>query len=411
MSRARHRLTGKREATHNAPVSSDHSLDAFIDNDTYVYHVNGPIDGGLTGGNGNTGSTSDALMAAVEINSLLNQTSDVVSYVGSNQWNISSNQSTDGEGPYYPYWPYYFNFQNVANATTVSGPTADGWLGSTARRYYAYCDLDNYATSSGLCIENGDLIRRAHLVLTLRAEGAPAGQSYQYSESSELGGQFLHDRRTPEDDLGGNGNWPYYDNNVAKTYRVYKVVKPFSGASMGNITWWGWSGGIGDNVADTYWEEAGGSSLGSTLDIEDVSGISASVCVPDTTWVGCGYPGLTLYPDREQGGVPVPLYNQPTSNRPPPGQGTYPVEVRTDITHIVQDALDNESGIIRLAMYGNNDTNIGGTSADFAIDLNDVGNFRHLTLMTTAKQTLIFSSASETDPQIKPRIEIDFTRR
>lgn len=415
MSRARHRLTRVREATHNKP-GGRFVLDAFIDNDTYVNHVAGPINAGLGGGTGVTGSTSDSFKAAVEINDILNQTSEVFAKVGANCWSIDNWGVASGDPPGVYQWPYFFN-----PTDWEISPSVNGWIASFARRYYAYCDLNNYTTSSGLSMESGDQVNSAFLVLTLAADGVMGSEGYEYSLFSELGGQYPHDRRTDGDDgdggpLGGGGSttWPTYDRNEARTYNVYKVLQPFSGASMGNITWWGWTGGEGDAVATTYWTNAGGSSYG--VDITEL-GVSAAACVPDTQWNGCGYYyNIELYTQNAQ---------LPQAQTVPPqeaygGRGgsailnpspsPHPLEVRFDITHLVQDAIDNESGILRLAVYGQNDTDL--TNTQYAIQSGPL--IKNPREYTYAKQTLLFYSSSflsgSTDFR-RPRLEIDFTRR
>lgn len=398
MSRARHRLTGRREATHNAPTSSDFTMIAYLENDTYVRHVAGPIDGGLTGGNAVTGSTSDSFIAAVTINGIDGQTAYPISQVGSNCHTVGSiHTASQVPASYYHEWPYYYNWSDYSSGTELSPPTVDGWLGSFAKRYYAYCDLNNFSTSDGLNLQNGDAVNSAILVLNLAAQGA-LGAEAQYQEAGEAapGGQYPHDRRSTGDG-GGLGGMPYYDNNIARDYNAYKVLHPYNGASMDHITWWGWTGGANDDISETYWVEAGGSSYG--VDIDEL-GTSAGVCVPDTDWNGCGF----VYP--------------PTSDRQnsDPNAGPevpfHPSEVRIDITHLVDDAISNESGILRLAIYGQNDTDLTSKKHTFD-DSNQspAAAWLHPWEFENAKQTLVFYSASNPTQVLRPRIEIDFTRR
>lgn len=416
MSRARHRLTRVREATHNKP-GGRFVLDAFVDNDTYVNHVAGPIDAGLGGGTGVTGSTSDSFKAAVAMNDTLNQTTYQYAKVGSNCWSIMDTGTISQGGSVIQEWPFYFNISDW------SAGIIDGWVGSFARRYYAYCDLNNYTTSSGLSMESGDQINSAFLVLTLAGEGAMGQDSTDSSASTAvLGGQLPHDRRSPGGDDGGpnngeSGQWPTYDRNVSKTYNAYKVLQPFSGASMGNITWWGWTGGEGDATATTYWTNAGGSSYG--VDITEL-GVSAAACVPDTQWNGCGYYyNIELYTQNAQ--LPQAQTIPPQeayggrggSAILNPSPSPHPLEVRFDITHLVQDAIDNESGILRLAVYGQNDTDMSYQQREVFFD-GSPGYWRYPREYTYAKQTLMFYSSSfqagSTDFR-RPRLEIDFTRR
>lgn len=418
MSRARHRLTGRREATHNAPPGGRFVLDAFIDNDTYINHVAGPIDGGLGGGTGVTGSTSDSFKAAVEMNDILNQTTYQYAKVGSNCWSIMDTGTATQGGSVIQEWPFYFNASDWN-----SSPTVDGWVASFARRYFAYCDLNNYTTSSGLAMESGDQINSAFLVLTLAGDGVMGLDGTSSTETAQIGGQLPHDRRSIGGDDGGPNNsgdsssWPTYDRNVSKNYNAYKVLQPFSGASMGNITWWGWTGGEGDDTATTYWTSAGGSSYG--VDITEL-GISAAACVPDTNWNGCGYDyNIPIYTQSAQ--LPqaqtIPPQEAYTgrggSSILNPSPSPHPLEVRFDVTHFIQDAIDNESGILRLAVFGQNDTDMSYVQREAFFD-GSPGLWRYPREYTYAKQTLMFYSASFADGALdfrRPRLEIDFTRR
>jgi hypothetical protein len=398
MSRARHRLTGKREATHNAPTSNNFNMVAYVEYDTFTRHVDGPINGGLTGGNGNTGSTSDSFLAALKIKEYDSPTTYLLSQVGAACHTVDAiPTSVRVPGTYYHEWPYFFNHADYEGKTELSPPTVDGWLGSFAKRYYAYSDLSKFATSSGLQIESGDQVNSAFLVLNLSAQGELGSEGYYLGQSAQPGGQYQHDERGVDVGGGGVGNFPDIDTNSARTYYAYKVLQPFSGVSMDNITWWGWTGGANDDVATTYWAEAGGGSYG--VDITDL-GVSAGGCVPDTEWQGCGY------------SYPKPKDDQNTpADEPEYAIDKPPIELRIDITHIVQDAIDNEGRVLRLAVYGENDTNLSAILHLAQVDTNPQAPYYHPWEFRYAKQTLVFSSASHPSQGARPRIEIDFTRR
>ena len=121
----------------------------------------------------------------------------------------------------------------------------------------------------------------------------------------------------------------------------------------------------------------------------------------EESWQGCGY----SYPrPRNPQNIPPGQEDSPI-DKPP-------IELRIDITHIVQDAIDNEGRVLRLAVYGQNDTNLYATQ--HVVDRGLVGQqipYEHPWEFRYAKQTLVFSSASHPSQGARPRIEIDFTRR
>ena len=391
MSRARHRLTTRQNLFQSRRRVEEVAgvFDAFFDADTHIWDVAGPITGGFeNGADSHTGGSSDAYLAAQFIQDQTSaggiHSSSFIE-VGCNQVNgdlyYDAEDNVDIE-----IWPYYFNYVDLLDADDE----IDGWLNSPARRALFYMDLSNKGPedSSGQVqpIPSTATINSATLVLTIN--------------------QILtHD-------------WPDFSANFElsrpRQYNIYKSLKGFGSANIEDVNWYGWTGGNGAgagitvNPATDYWAEPGGGSYG--VDITEL-GTSAGLIAPnefgDTTepWAdpiasGYGSGGFARHGSGIVFGDAVALdRREPSVQNAVQSLSGSDQTLEFDITHLVQDALDNESMVLRLVMIGYIDTNMGtGNNDDFFFYYNNATHALRL-----------YSSNHVGDQYLKPHIRIDFS--
>lgn len=376
MSRSRHRLTRLRDATINTPsTSTEGNFDAWFDADTYTRHVAGPIDvTGLAGATGHTGSTSDAYLAAAAIAIqgdyngggylYIGAANDADSLGGDNSGVVE--QTSPSASP--ERWPWEY--------PGSIGYGADGAIASQARRAYFFCDLNNY----GPPLQAGDEITSATMVLTI-------SNDHGYNTGQWIGKQ---DPNTGE-------QLPLPELYTCKNYCAYKVLQGITPGNFDDINWWGFSG---DTTNATYWESAGGSSYG--VDIDDL-GISA-----------CSQYCHIESADKQ---------NQPQD----PGGGGFGGKIgrffgnsglgrtlRFDITHLVQDAISNESGILKVAVYRELDTSLARTTYNYESDANNTSGKIYYYYDWTNAISVYSSDYTSTGDDFefaKPRIEVSYIRR
>lgn len=337
MSRARHRLARRQDAVVNEPTqATTRTFTAYIDADTCVRHVQD--DGFFSdvenfGGtaDGHTGRTSDAFHASWYLQQFQSRFDDRVNLreqVGFLRTGAILAAGTDLLGSMTPdnantnpnrvHWPWTFN-----GAADIDGSTQDGWLESTASRVYMVCNLNNYGDEvdgrTVIPMAAGDQVLSATLKMTIQDK------------------LFHQSTGTP---------WGEIDDSLEgdKEYCVYKCVKGISTGNLADVTWFGFSGGTAD--CTDFWDTPGGSHVGNditTLGITSCQNITPNGGSPGGGGGAGGGGGgdIGIGGGGRGGGVDLPGEN-PT--------------VEWDITHIVQDALDNESNVLRLALYGENDT-------------------------------------------------------
>ena len=391
MSRARHRLTTRQNLFQSKKRVEEVAgvFDAFFDADTYIWDVAGPITGGFeVGADSHTGGSSDAYLAAQFIQ---DQTSAGGIHasgfieVGCNQ--VEGDLYYDAEsGLDIEIWPYYFNYIDLLDADD----DIDGWLSSPARRALFYMDLSTKGPldSGGNVqpIPSTATINSATLILTVNQT-------------------LTH-------------NWPDFSSifelSRPRQYNIYKSLKGFGSANIADVNWYGWTGGneVGATVdpATDYWAEPGGGSYGG--DITEL-GVSAGLIAPnefgDTTepWAnpiaaGYGADGFARY----GGGLVIGDLATPKGDKSTIQNAVFlgalggsDQTLEFDITHLVQDAIDNESMILRLVMIGYIDTDMGvGNNDEF---------YFYYDQATHALR--LYSSEHVGDEYLKPHVRIDFS--
>ena len=389
MARARHRLTALRQAVVNEPKSPpttrEYQVIADIDRDTYTHHVGGlnansgrGFDVGLGGATGHTGSTSASYYMASGIQKTgtgPNFTTWQPPYqremleIGA--WLPSDFVTLDSGNT--PKWKYEFNGRDYSSSDN-DGMTYDGSLGGRAQRAYFFIDLNlasNRQIGSGTAPipASGDTVSLAKLCLRLNA--------IMFHDSSNFSDiKFPNFSSTYNVDSSNIIAGSSFDDGG--TYCAYKVVRGFtSTGELGDLNWLGWSGGIASSNAESdYWIDAGGSrysAAGNTGDISDL-GVSSCYGFGDGDFgssIPRGFPPITSDVGKIFGdpNMEVIAREDPEVKKPDdpvgdvsdgPGDGGDPTqddtrEICFDVTHIVQDAIDNESNIVRIAIYRDND--------------------------------------------------------
>ncbi len=382
MSRARHRLTRNRQAIVNTPKDDPGTkvgdFDAFFEADTYTRHVAGPIDGGLPYADGHTGTTSDAYEAAIRITDLRDtDDGDFLEIGAANLVGGVSVDVSDGSTDQLN-WPFEFNY--------LGEGFADPWLASQARRAYFYCDLNNY----GPPLQSGDVITNAVMVLTVNG-------SFGFDSSEWKGTNY-------RDEFGNDTgiDIPYPPTYRARDYCAYKVLQGITPGNFDKINWWGFTGG--DSPA-AYWDQPGASSIG-----VDIDNLGTDHCV---TWY---IPEPVVIQGDYGGGGPGQGSDDDISPfRLGSGQGYR--QMRINITDFVQDAIDNESGVLKVAVHRELDTSLAkevsrgikGSSPGVDTDLFYYYNMTNL--------VRVFSVDWPYDPDIpelrylRPRIEVSYIRK
>lgn len=398
MGRARHRLTALRQAVINTPeikTGREYTVEALMDQDTYIHHVGGLNVGGgrdynvnLGGATGHTGSTSDSYFMASGIQKTGTGPSFTVwqppyerEFLEIGAWLPNDFVTLDTGNT--PRWKYEFNSRDYS-INNNTGQTYDGSLGGRAQRAYFIINLNldsNSYQNGEVKVAAGDEIVSAELCLKLNAIMFHDRQSFDDTKFPNFSSVYNVDSDRIIDgasfDSGG-------------TYCAYKVVRGFTATGgLGDLNWLGWSGGIGTNNADSdYWVQAGGSKYsadGSTGDITDL-GVSSCYTFLDQDYSGfiprqSGLPPIfsdfqstvggrgpivlgvddplqtpgDLEEDDQGGGITPP--GGGSGGDPTVGDNT---EICFDVTHIVQDAIDNESNLVRIAIYRDDD---GGAEA------------------------------------------------
>jgi len=374
MSRARHRLTRIRQAIVNVPSDppgKDGFFDAFFDADTYSRHVAGDIDGGLPGANNHSGTTSDAYLAALRITELENTDDGDYVYIGSaNVWGGMRKDITDGVTDEFD-WPFEFNPSGESSGQ-------DGWIASQSRRGYYYCNLNDY----GPPLAPGDIVKNAVMVLTV-------ADDYGFNANDWIG---VRDENT-----GAPLDFPVL--TTVKDYCAYKVLQGITPGNFDKINWWGFTGG--DSPA-AYWDQAGGSNVGVDIDDFGVDHCASYGIITPSAEVGKPDPGS---------GTSDPTF----SNRLGNDQGYR--TIRINITDYVQDAVDNESGTLKIAVYRNLDTSLSsqsyygieGSSPGIPFQLDYYPNWTNMIRVISTNYTV---PPDEPDQIfLKPRIEISYIKK
>ena len=403
MSRARHRLARRQDAIVNEPTqSTTRTFTAYIDADTCVRHVQ---DDGLLsdvenfGGtaDGHTGRTSDAFHASWYLQQFQSRFDDIIdlreqegflragAILDSNELNGNMNSNLADPNPNRVWWPWTFN-----GTFDIGGSTQDGWLQSTASRVYMVCNLNNYGDEADgrtvIPMAAGDQVLSATLKMTIQ------DKLFHNAGSSPWGSIA----GAPAS-LQGN-----------KDYCVYKCVKGISTGNLADVTWFGFSGGTAD--CTDFWDTPGGSHVGN--DITTLGTVSCQTITPPGGSPGGdggddgggGGPDIGKGPgtisdgsdDKDDGGVIMPGEN---------------LTVEWDITHIVQDALDNESNVLRLALYGENDTDTSAVTV--TVFVGPEGLPYVVPKYTFANNAVDFHSreSSSVELELLPQVEITFIDR
>lgn len=418
MGRARHRLTALRQAVVNTPEivkpGNEYEVEARMDNDTYTHHVGGLYAGaGETGGRdgletfirdyyvgflggatGHTGTTSDCYKMSHHIQAVgfgpdgnTNWTRPYQNeFLEIGAWLPNDFCTLDTAN--IPAWKYEFNETQYSSRPTgvgqgpgAAGLTFDGSLGGRAQRAYLFIDL-NLAANRGQ--DGGKL-----------APIPQPGDEVEYAQLClKLNAIMFHDSQTFLDHrfrFGSTDQYSILPNNVIAgacfdaggTYCAYKVVRGFTNSdSLANLNWLGWSGGLNsDRDQGDFWVEAGGnkySANGSTGDITDL-GTSSCYIFQDGDYVGfvprqAGLPPIVSdFSTTISGRGPIVLGSEdiddvdtgddPVQEGPTdPGGGTggnpeigTEVWMCFEIGHLLQDAIDNESNLLRVAIYRDDD--------------------------------------------------------
>lgn len=393
MARARHRLTALRQAVVNTveikKPGNEFTVVANMDHDTYTYHVGGLDVGGgrdynvnLGGATGHTGSSSDSFLMAQGIQKTGTGPSGLSwtppyerEHLVIGAWLPDDFVTKDTANT--PRWRYEFNSRNYSS-TNTSGQTYDGSLGGRANRAYLLIDLnldENSYENGEVKVANGDTIVSAQLCFNLSAILFHDNRNFLDTRFPNLSGVYNVD---PTRIISGAS----FD--TGGTYCAYKVVRGFTtGDDLGNINWLGWSGDKDTSDAESdYWIKAGGSEYSAVGNTGDISDLGVSSCYtfldgdwydtiprglpPETNDFGAIFGGRPTQINREDTDVENPDIGEDDSDVEQPGDEGNPPEVEDltqicfDVTHIVQDAVDNESNIVRIAIYREDD---GGASA------------------------------------------------
>jgi hypothetical protein len=396
LSRARHRLARRQDAVVNEPTqSTTRTFIAYIDADTSVRHVQ---DNGLFsdvenfGGtaDGHTGRTSDAFHASWYLQQFQSRFDDRVNLreqegflragaiLDSNELNGNMNSDFADPNPNRVWWPWTFN-----GTFDIGGSTQDGWLQSTASRVYMVCNMNNYGEEVGdrsvIPMAAGDQVLSATLKMTIQ-------DKLVHNTGSSPWGSIAGAPAS----LQGN-----------KDYCVYKCVKGISTGNLADVTWFGFSGGTAD--CTDFWDTPGGSHVGN--DITTLGTVSCQTITPPGgdpggggggggPDIGEGFGDDDRGDDRD-GGVILPGEN---------------LTVEWDITHIVQDALDNESNVLRLALHGENDTDTSAVTV--TVFVGPEGLRYEVPRYTFANNAVDFHSKESGEPlENLPQIEITFIDR
>ena len=416
MSRARHRLARRQDSVVNKPTqSTERTFTALIDNDTFTRSIRFDLDdsdffNGVA--DGHTGGTSDSFHAAwyhsqfrsARVARVPFKTEDAHYLLAGaimcaglgdfdNAFNagyVARNQTNAGRA----FWPW--SMQNGAD--TSNDPVDSAIMDTLACRTYLICDLSNKGPEKGGTVISptaGDTISSAVLRLT----------------RTQLGG--LQHTQSPL-----YSSIPAGQLNGPKDYCVYRVLQGLSTGNFDDINWYGISGGTND--VDTWWESGGGGVVGT--DITD----TGKNCItlpgfegsddddddddddPDTPGGGGGGRGEIGGPGTDPGGRGDAGVGQDDTDGGVLFPGTN-LTVEWDVTQIVQDAIDSDNGLLKIALYGEDDTDIitgttrTVTSGPLTFDVR---------IYTNANNMQKFHSVeSSVDFELKPHLEITFIDR
>ncbi len=419
MSRARHRLARRQDSVVNKPTqSTERTFTALIDNDTFTRSIRFDLDdtaffNGVA--DGHTGGTSDSFHAAwyhsqfrgARVERVPNKIEDAhyllagaIMFASAGDFDngfitthIAQGQPNQGR----PFWPWSMQVGSGPGGAIdkFTAPENSAAMDTFACRTYLICDLSKKGPEKdGRVISPtaGDTISSAVLRLT--------------RVGREIGG-LPHSQGSPYNLVSGA-----LDGD--KDYCVYRVLQGLSTGNFDDINWYGISGGTND--VDTWWGSGGGGAIGT--DITNTG--KTCITLPGVGGLGGGGGG-DGDGDGDGDGGPNPGEGEGgRGGDPNPGGGDGDgdggvieagtnLTVEWDVTQIVQDAIDSDNGLLKLALYGEEDTDV--TTVNFQTVFDGQLTYK-VSIYPKANNMQKFHSveASVVD-DFKPHLEISFIDR